>query len=207
MVVKYTNYSTDFSAPHNYLYPYAINDANGNVISIKYIWDLSEPRLERIVDSLGRVINFHYDSQKRLTAVTAPGLPDGLGTPTVVTLVRLHYTTQTVTTAGAFSNLPTRIRNTSPTVIDAIYYPATNSGYWFGPGSYSSYGMLTKVVEQRGMGFQQGSSFADQGTITAGVMSKQQVYDYPMTPAGLSSAPTFYKCYGNLGWRNRNGNY
>lgn len=189
-VVSYSNFSTDFSTPHNYLYPYGITDSNGNHISIKYLWDLREPRIERIIDSVGRVITFHYDSQKLLTAITGPGLPDASGTPTTRTFVRLHYATQPLTLSGAFSNLTTRVRNSSPSVIDAIYYPATGTGYWFGPGSYSSYGMLRKVVQQRGMGFS-ANSLAEQGTVTEGTMTRQQVYDYPSSPSALSSAPTF----------------
>lgn len=189
-VVFYSNFSTDFSTPHNYLYPYSITDSNGNHISIKYLWDLREPRIERIIDSVGRVFTFHYDSQKLLTAITGAGLPDVNGTPTTRTFVRLHYATQPLTLTGAFNNLTTRVRNSSPSVIDAIYYPATGTGYWLGPGSYSSYGMLRKVVQQRGMGFS-ANSLEEQGTGTEGIMTRQQVYDYPSSPSALSGAPTF----------------
>src|SRR5262249_44971904 len=61
MVVYYTNYSSDFTKPKNYIYPYLVVDANGNRINIKYLWELREPRIERIVDSVGRVISFNYD--------------------------------------------------------------------------------------------------------------------------------------------------
>ena len=43
------------------------------------------------------------------------------------------------------------IANPNPWVVQAIYYPGTGSGYWFGDtDSYSGYGMIAKVVEQRG---------------------------------------------------------
>jgi RHS repeat-associated protein len=191
-IVSYSNFSTDFSVPHTYLYPYQIMDANGNLISIKYLWDLREPRIERIIDSVGRVITFHYDTQKRLTRVTAPGLPDASGNPTTQTFVRLHYATKALDLNGAFTTPITRVRNSSPTVIDAIYYPATGTGYWLPANdAYSSYGMLKKVVEQRGMGFSGSADPNDQGTISPGTMTRQKDYDYPSAPSALNSAPTF----------------
>ena len=109
------------------------------------------------------------------------------------------------------SNLTPVVRDPNPWVIDAIYYPATGTGYWFGDSastgylfgnsdSYSSYGMLAKVVEARGMTFSgpdpipayQGPT--GQGTITsAGQMTRQEVYNYPLSPSnpGLSDAPTY----------------
>jgi RHS repeat-associated protein len=188
--VYYTNYSTDFSKPKNYLYPYLIVDANGNRLNIKYLWDLAEPRIERIVDSVGRVIAFHYDTQKRLTSITAPGLRDANGSATTYTFVRLHYRTEPLNLIGAFSG-SIHVRNSSPQVIDAIYYPATGTGFWFGSDAYSSYGMLKKVTQERGMGFSAGSSPDEQGTVSEGTVSHIQTYDYPATPANLTSAPVF----------------
>lgn len=134
-----------------------MTDANGNFIHIKYEWNLKEPRIKRITDSLGRVIRFHYDSNNLLTAVTAPGPKDANGAVTTRTLVRLHY--RQLTLGHSFTDRVARVRNTTPWVIDAIYYPATKTGYWFGDSdSYSSYGMIRKVSERRGMGFSTPSS-------------------------------------------------
>jgi RHS repeat-associated protein len=189
--VYYTNYSTDFSKPKNYLYPYLIVDANGNRISIKYLWDLAEPRLERIIDSTGRVITFHYDTQKRLTSITAPGLKDTNGAATTHTFVRLHYRSEPLNLSGAFTGT-TNVRNTTPQVIDAIYYPATGTGFWFGADAYSSYGMLAKVTQQRGMSFSVSAATPDeQGTVMPGIVTRTQTYDYPTTPTNLSLAPVF----------------
>jgi hypothetical protein len=80
----------------------------------------------------------------------------------------------------SFGSKNVRVRNATPWVIDAIYYPATNTGYWFGESnSYSSYGMIRKVSERRGMGFSTPStdpvlSLKQQGTVTPGTMSKEQ---------------------------------
>ena len=190
-VVFYNNISTDFSKPKKYLYPHLIVDKNGNRSSVWYNWEAADPRIERIVDSVGRVISFRYDTQKRLTAITAPGLKDANGNPTTHTFVRLHYTTLPLGLTGAFTG-PTHVRNSSPFVLDAIFYPATGTGYFFGPDAYSSYGMLRKVTQQRGMSFSVSPSTPnEQGTITQGAVTRVQTYDYPAIPDNLASAPVF----------------
>jgi RHS repeat-associated protein len=163
------------------MYPTRITDANGNYITITYV-NNTGPQIQTVTDTLGRVINFHYDANNLLTAITAPTL--GTGTRT---LVRLHYTQLPLN--YSFSGLTPVVRNSTPWVIDAIYYPATSTGYWFGDtDSYSSYGMITKVIEQRGMGFS-ASSLNDQGTVAPGSMTRQEVYDFQYTD--LTDAPTF----------------
>jgi RHS repeat-associated protein len=193
-VVSYTNLSSGApAATRNYLYPTNIRDKNGNAITINYTWPDAEPRILRVVDSVGRAIEFHYDTQKRLTSITGPDLKDANGNPTPPrTFVRLHYTTLPLGLTNAFTG-STHVRNSSPFVLDAIYYPATNTGYTFGPGSYSSYGMLLKVTQQRGMSFTQGSTPDEQGTINGGTVTRTQTYDYPATPQNLTSAPVFNK--------------
>jgi RHS repeat-associated protein len=190
-VVFYTNLSPGSQA-RNYLYPTRIVDKNGNSITILYTWPDAEPRIQRVVDSVGRVINFHYDTQKRLTSITGPGLKDANGNPTTRTFVRLHYTSLSLGLSGAFTG-NTHVRNSSPFVIDAIYYPATATGYFFGSGSYSSYGMLWKVTQQRGMSFSPAANPDEQGTITQGTVTRIQTYDYKTSPSNLTTAPIFNK--------------
>lgn len=189
-VVHYTNLSPGAEA-RNYLYPTRIVDKNGNSITILYTWPDAEPRIQRVVDSVGRVISFRYDTQKRLTSITGPGLKDASGNPTTQTFVRLHYTSLPLGLDGAFTG-KTHVRNVSPFVLDAIYYPATSTGYFFGPGAYSSYGMLWKVTQQRGMNFTPSSTSSDeQGTIVQGTVTRTQTYDYKTSPSNLTSAPVF----------------
>lgn len=166
------------------IYPTRITDANGNYVTITYP-NNTGPRIQTITDTLGRSINFHYDYNNLLTAITGPGLNGSTRT-----LVRLQYR-QLYLNYG-FSGLTPRVRDQYPWVLNAIYYPATGTGYWFGDSdSYSSYGMLAKVVEQRGMGFS-ASSLNDQGTVTQGYTTRQAVYDYPLGPNyGLTDAPTY----------------
>ena len=80
---------------HTGRYPVGITDANGNSIGIQYVNNVG-PAIQSIQDTCGRLINFHYDSDNFLTAVTAPGL-DG----TTQTVVRFHY--KPVTVFGAIS--------------------------------------------------------------------------------------------------------
>lgn len=172
------------------MYPTEITDANGNYIRITYNnQNNTGPQIATITDTLGRSIIFHYDAYNLLTAITGPDLDGGTRT-----LVRLQY--RQLPLDYGFSGLTARVRNTAPWVVNAIYYPATGSGYWFGdtdPGSpsYSSYGMIAKVVEQRGMSFS-ASSLDEQGTITPGVMTHQIVYNYDLLPNfALTDAPTY----------------
>jgi RHS repeat-associated protein len=179
-------------------YPSLIIDASGNRMVISYRNNLA-PQIDRITDTLGRVIQFYYDSNNLPVAITGPGL-DG----TTRTLVRINYEWKNLLNdlGGdyGFSGLTPKVRNNSIPVIKAIYYPANKTGYWFGdPGSsYSAYGMLAKVIEQRGMDFSGAplpdpNQAADPGTITPGVMTRQIVYDYPLTASGLSVEPNYLK--------------
>jgi len=166
------------------VYPTQIADVNGNYIRIAYVGNQG-PRIQYITDSLGRAVEFHYDENGLLTAITGPGLNGAART-----LVRLHY--RQLALNYGFAGLTVRARNPLVWVVDAVYYPATGTGYWFGdPDSYSSYGMLAKVEEQRAMSFD-ASSLTEQGMIGTGQMTRRQVYNYPLGPDySLTDAPTY----------------
>lgn len=177
------------------MFPADIIDANGNYINITYV-NNTGPRIQTVSDTLGRVISFYYDYNNLLTAITGPGFGSGERT-----LVRLKY--RQISLSYSFSLTPVvRDQNMNPWVMEAIYYPGTNTGYWFGDtDSYSTYGMLAKVIEQRGMGFS-AAPLTEQGTVTQGQMTLKEVYNYPMyvgdisgTPSSnLSDAPTYTSC-------------
>ncbi len=179
----------------NAIYPTWIGDSNGNKILISYR-NNQGPQINTITDTLGRVIRFYYDSNNLLVAITGPGFNG-----TTRTLVRLIYEWKNLVNLGSnygFAGLTPRVRNNVIPVIKGIYYPGTNTGYWFGESdSYSAYGMLAKVIEQRGMSFSAAplpadpQQPADPGTITPGTMTRQMVYDYPMVASSLSSEPTY----------------
>ncbi len=177
-------------------YPTRMEDTNGNFLSIIYVGGPYSGKIQRIRDTLGRDFTFLYDTG-RLTAIQGPDLATG----TTRTLIRFHYATFAVArtpddhpfVTGWSVNVPSG--DGTAQVVDAIYYPATGTGYWFGDSdSYSRYGMLRKVVEQRGMGFQGDVNGSAMGTIsqaTPPMVTRQRVYYYPTVAQGLSDVPAF----------------
>jgi YD repeat-containing protein len=186
------------------VYPTLITDAQGNQILITYK-NNQGPALQTITDTLGRVITFQYDSSGRLLSAQTPGMQGEVGSTKRRTLLKFHYKPLTLNYSFGSGVTPV-IRNPAPQyLIDSVFYPSTNTGYWFGDtDSYSSYGMLTKVIEQRGMSWATGAE--TQGVVTGGQMTKQAVYNYPLTATndtgrtsgtGLTDAPTYTKLTEN----------
>lgn len=171
------------------VYPTSIEDANGNLITITYL-NNAGPRIQTITDTLNRTISFYYDYNNLLTAITAPGLSGGTRT-----LVRLHYHQLNLSqynNYGFSTTVSAAARDPYPWVVDAIYYPATSTGYWLNDSdSYSTYGMLAKVVEQRGMGFS-AASLNDMGSVSQGQTTRTETYNYPLSPDySLTDAPAY----------------
>ncbi len=166
-------------------FPTLISDAQGNYINMTYRSGHG-PEIDTVTDTMGRVSTFNYDSLNRLVSVDVPKFNNG-GTRTAV---RIHYKQITLSPGFAYP-LTTDVATWSPYVVDAIYYPGTGTGYWFNDSdSYSSYGMIAKVQEQRGMSWSAGPD--TQGTVTAGTTSKQELYNYPLTANyALTDSPTF----------------
>ncbi len=171
-----------YGAPEDgVIYPTQIKDANGNYITITYVGNKG-PKINTITDTLGRVITFKYQNG-RLINIQGPGYNG-----TTQTYVRLHYVQKTMN--ATFSGLTKGVRDNSPYQIKAIYYPVTNTGYWFGDSdSYSSYGMIKKVMMNRSM-TSSGTSTAE-GSATKGTMSTQTVYNYPASASNLTDAPKY----------------
>lgn len=187
------SYETHFQAVQ-------VTDVQGNYITITYSGS-TNALIQTVTDTLGRIYTFHYDSLDRLIYIKAPRMTDqdpSYGSATTRVVVRLHYKPLTLSYSFGAGITPV-VRPGTTYVLDAIYYPATNTGYWFGDSdSYSSYGMIAKVIEQRGMSWTAGPD--DQGTVTQGTMTKQADYNYPLTAAnvagmtngiGLTDAPTY----------------
>ncbi len=169
------------------MYPTRIIDANGNFITIAYR-NNTGPEIDVITDMLGRIISFHYDTNNLLTAITGPELNGGTRT-----LIRLQY--KRLTLGYNFDeNIDPFTREDDPFVIEAIYYPATSTGFWFGDqDSFSSYGMIAKVSERRAMVFS-AVSLNEQGRISGGVMTHERILNYPVNPSIiLTDAPTYTK--------------
>jgi RHS repeat-associated protein len=186
-VVEFNTPGDDESA-WGEIYPGFVTDRHGNYLTISYRNNRG-PAIDSITDTLGRIFTFHYDTNNLLTAITGPGLNGSTRT-----LVRLHYR-QFVQNYVFHPSVRVNYQDTGALwMIDAIYYPATSTGYWFGePDSFSPYGMVAKVIEQRGMGFA-ASSLTEQGTVTPGTMTRQQVYNYPLVNnSTLKDAPKYTK--------------
>lgn len=175
----------EFGAPNadgSAIYPTRIIDPNGNYIKIAYANNRG-PLLDQIVDTMGRVIQFHY-ADGRLTSVTVPGLGGGWRA-----VVRLHYREQPLNYGFASGTVENAH---SFWAVDAIYFPGTQSGYWFGDDdSYSSYGMIAKVSQRRGMMLDIASG--GQGAVLKkGDVTHEQKYNYPLNPdRTLTDAPTY----------------
>lgn len=176
---------SDCSGQQLTLVPYEIVDKFGNYISITYhqlenntITPTPGKFIDYIKDTLGRVFKFNYtqtNGRYYLTSITGPGLRDQNGVISERTFARFNYKDHTL--AYNFAGLTPKVRdnNNSIKVLSSVYYPATNTGYWFGEtDSYSPYGMIRKVEEQKGMGFD-----AQTGNITPGQVARRRVYEYP----------------------------
>jgi RHS repeat-associated protein len=185
-------------------YPTLITDANGNSITITYV-NNQGPQIDTIMDTLGRQIKFKYVDllvgsvyKKVMVAVTAPGFNGGADR----VVAQFAYDTASLTTAGAnygFTGVTTRVQNATVARLKAIYYPATNTGYWFGDtDSYSNYGMIRKISERRAMVCSNPNDTTAQANITsAGNISREMVYSsgtipgYSGTTGSLTDVPTY----------------
>jgi RHS repeat-associated protein len=171
------------------LYPTEIIDANANYITIAYR-NNAGPQIELIADALGRVVNFDYDDNGRLISVTAPDLNGGTRA-----VLRLHYHTMALnySTEGMGPYFPVAASPRSGqeiVLVDGIFFPSTSTGYWFADSdSYVPLGILTKVSQRRSMSFWAADSHV-QGMLTAGVMTRERVYDFQRSST-LLDIPTY----------------
>lgn len=171
--------------------PKLIQDRHGNQIEISYHNPVNNPPgrwINQIRDTLGRTFTFNYvldNNRYYLSSISGQGLPDQNQQIVTRTFVRLQYKNHTV--SHNFSGLTPHVRENNIKVLSAIYYPSTQSGYWFGDAdSYSPYGMIRKVDEHRAMSYSSGTG------ISAGQLTRRRVYSYPEnTTTAISDVPTF----------------
>jgi RHS repeat-associated protein len=171
--------------------PRRIQDRNGNQITITYHSPVNNPPgrwINTITDTLGRVLTFNYtldNNRYYLTSITGQGLPDENQQTVTRTFVRLQYKSHTVT--HNFTGLTPNVREANIKVLSAIFYPATQSGYWFGDAdSYSPYGMIRRVDERRAM------DYSEQNGITQGQLTRRRTYSYPdSTTTAIDDIPEF----------------
>ena len=119
------------------LYPTRIRDAQGNIILIIYRTDRA-PEIDNIVDTVGRGLRFHYNSNQLLTAITGEGYAGG---PSRV-IAQLHYSRIDLKLRDAFAGrVITRdctpqggepVVEPCPWMLDAVFYSGTKTGFWMG---------------------------------------------------------------------------
>jgi RHS repeat-associated protein len=179
-------------------YPTRLADADGNQVIIQYddfipgSFNWGAPYIKSIYDTLGRKITFHYQEggylpdRGALTAITGPGLNGG-----VRTLARFNWRTERFQPqfGGGLKVWPALFP--AMRILSAVYYPDTGAGYWFrDPGSYSSYGMIASLNEQRDMYFS-GAPLNEQGVIYNGRTVHKVSYNYPDPDPTRTEPPTY----------------
>jgi RHS repeat-associated protein len=183
---------------NNKVLPNEIKTRNGDVIAMEYrdhnvVNFPNRFSLDRITDTLGRIIQFYYygdagypadpTNGKPLAALAAIKTPDLLnGQPREV--VRVEY--QTLTLQYNFNSnftIDGPANNSPITVVKRIYYPTTGRGYLF--LDYSTYGMCRHISVRKDM---TGAG----GVITDGTEIAYTKYNFPNAiDGGLNRAPEY----------------
>jgi hypothetical protein len=179
-----------FTMVNNRLLPTSITDTNGNYMQIAYkpecvqiggtqYCDVFAPMaIDYVTDTMGRVIQFNYDSNYRLTSITAPGFGGTAQNPVTQTIAEFDY--QTVTASGTFSGLTVERSIGSLVTLKHIYFPAIGTGYLL---TNSIYGVISTISGRRQMG-------GSPGSVTDGVESNNVTFNYP-TSGPITDAPAF----------------
>jgi RHS repeat-associated protein len=159
-------------------YPIKITDRNGNFVKIDYR-DGVGPLISTITDTMGRYVRFRYQGND-LVSITVPGYAGGPDRQTI----RFYY--EQLPIAGTFTT--DRQAPPSARVIQYVYFPDTQGGYRY---DYSTYGMIYQIVDLRGMTVASTDPEVMGAVTSEGQTAATTTYDYPVTPALLSDAPTY----------------
>lgn len=190
--------SVEFGTPStlsNVIYATRITDTNGNTITIKYVDDVG-PQLDTVIDTCGRVIRFGYEEADAMTGRSVlfnvsgpdPGRPFDDTPVREMELVRFSVggTALSYSFLEEVADAPLLRAD----ALRAIFIPTTGTGFWFPPGSYSTYGMLKRVTACRGMSIP-GPGQPNAGQIQPGPVSWAREYDYPDAGTVLTDSPTY----------------
>ena len=183
--------TVSYTTTNNRVLPTTITDRNGNYVQVAWKPDCVEGycgyfspiALDYVVDTLGRRLEFQYDANYRLIAVTAPGFGGTVQNPVTNTLVQFDY--QTVTPSYSFTGLTVE-RPASSFRLKHIYFPGTGTGYL---PAYTQYAVITRVSARRQM---TSTSWppGNPPSITDGVESAAVSFNYPASGT-LTDAPSF----------------
>ncbi|MEK6302569.1 MAG: RHS repeat-associated core domain-containing protein [Acidobacteriota bacterium] len=181
--------SVSISAVNNRLLPTQILDSNGNYVQIAYrdVCDAGgnciypPMAIDFVTDTLGRKIQFTYDSSARLTKIEAPGFGGTVQNPVTRTLVQFDY--QAGSLSYNFSGLTVENLPGGFARLKHVYFPATLTGYLF---TYSGYGMVYNFSARRQM------NINGSGVISDGLESANVTFNYPTSGSTqLTDAPAF----------------
>jgi RHS repeat-associated protein len=148
--------------------PIKIEDTNGNYISISYSTasNVGNLAISTIIDTLGRQITFNYDSNGRLTSITAPAYNSGTYTVTTFSWTTIalnyHFSVSVKDSPSNGSNI---------NVLTAVQY-ASGAGYTF---SYGGWGIVNQITR-----------ISSNGTTRSYVS-----YNFPSSSTSLSDAPAY----------------
>lgn len=184
----------DVIMTNNRLLVIGVTDPNGNYINISYasqttplycaplnnsVWNQA---ISTITDTLGRIIEFHYDDCNNLTSIDVPGYGGTSSAPVTTTIARFDYAFASPSTS--FSGLTVEnAPGVNVPLLSHVYFPTTQTGYKF---TYSAYGMITNVSLRNAMSYNSGTGAISDGTEKAYVS-----YNYPTTASSLTDAPGF----------------
>ncbi len=187
--------SVSITSVNNRLLPTTILDRNGNYIQIAYKPDcfqvggveycgyFSPIALDYVIDTLGRRIEFQYDSNYRLISITAPGFGGTTQNPVTNTLMQFDY--QTVTPIYSFTGLTVERAPWTGLRLKHIYFP-TGTGYL---PAYSQYGMVSSISVRRQMTVSTWPP-GSPPSISDGVESAAVSFNYPAS-GSLTDCPAF----------------
>ena len=165
------------SSINNRLLASAIQDSNGNFITITYK-EMNYPpmAIDYITDTLGRVIQFHY-TVNGLSEIAAPGFGGTSQNPVTSILIMFGYQSQTI--SNSFSGLTVEnVPTGTAKMISDIRSVATNNQYRL---SYSAYGMAYNYSLRR-----QATYLGQDGLERAATS-----FNYPTSASSLTDAPAF----------------
>jgi len=167
--IQYSGFPSQGASPTLFR-PLWIMDRNGNYFSISYVVSGGDQQISAVSDSLGRVINYNYDGQARLTSLTQAvhTYTDPTGTKTYAT-----FTWGTTPLNYSFS-LAVKNSPATGTIINVITkctYP-NGTAYAF---TYGDWGIVTRIDHLSSMG-------STQNYVS---------YNYPTAATALADVPTF----------------
>ncbi|MBI1763666.1 MAG: RHS repeat protein [Acidobacteria bacterium] len=159
-----------------------IADRNGNYIDIYYQNGVG-PKISYIWDTLGRMICFNYDDTGKLVTLSVPAYDGQSGR---LQVARFYYEALTINPSFTGSVLPAP--PSTRQMLKYIYLNGTQTGWQF---DYSSYGMIYRTKQLRGMAVS-GEDLTVTGSVTnIGQVAATTEYNYPTTPSNLSAVPKY----------------